>query len=409
MPPDDAPHIDPRPTAYPDPQTAGTPPQPIPQPMPPPVAQQPGPLARYWKYAAAAVAVVGWALAAWQALRTGEPIPPPPDLPEFARGWVDDPAARAASFARLPPVEFNTTPAGRVALGDTPDAFLWRAVRKAAGKGETDNWYPNVNQRDVGCCVGCGWKHGADVCAAVQVVAGRAEEWRPTSVEVIYGGSRVEVGGGQIRGDGSVGAWAREWVRSRGVAEMKKYTAADLTEFSPARARVFGRDGVPDEIEQEASGHPIKGTALVSSWADVERSLGQGYPVAVCSNVGFDDPSGSPGTRDRDGFCAARGTWPHCMVLIGVRGGRRPGAFCLNSWGDTAHRGPVWPADAPPAGFWIDSATVDRMVRQGDSYALADLQGFPSRRLDWFTRKAPDLRSNTLFALARPFALEVRP
>ena len=158
MPPDpNEPHIDPRPTKY-DPQTTGTPPQAVPMVMPAPPAQQPpGVVARYWKYAVAAVAVVGWVLAAWQAVRTGEPIPPPPDLPEFARGWVDDPAARAASFARLPPVEFNSTPAGKVALGDTPDAFLWRAVRKAAGKGETDDWYPNVNQKDVGCCVGCGW------------------------------------------------------------------------------------------------------------------------------------------------------------------------------------------------------------------------------------------------------------
>ena len=69
--------------------------------------------------------------------------------------------------------------------------------------------------------------------------------------------------------------------------------------------------------------------------------------------------------------------------------------------GDTAHRGPVWPADAPPAGFWIDSATVDRMVRQGDSYALADLQGFPTRRLDWFFGAAPQLQQQPLFALAR--------
>ena len=334
------------------------------------------------------------------------PILPPPNIdgaaeppPQYAMGWVDDRPARAASLARLPAVDFATTPAGRAALAaDKQESFLWRAVRKAAGRKEADDWYCNINQRDVGCCVGAGWKHGADVCAAVQVINGKAEEFHPLSAETIYGLSRVDIGGGQIRGDGSLGSWAREAVAKFGVARMRKFDSVDLTEFSPARAREYGTRGVPADVKTEAKAHPIKATALVSSWADVQRSIMQGYPVAVCSNVGFADPDGqSPGTRDKDGFCAARATWPHCMCLIGVRDGNRPGAFCLNSWGDTAHRGPVWPADAPKAGFWIDANTVDRMVRQGDSYALAELEGFPARQLDWFFGAAPPLNDPFAF------------
>jgi hypothetical protein len=316
------------------------------------------------------------------------PIPVPPQqtaepAPVLTFGWVDDPVARAASFARAAPLVFADTPAGKMVMGDD-DVYLWRAVRKAAGKAELADWYPNVNQRDVGCCVGCGWKHAVDVCAASQVVNGKAETWKPVSVEVIYGGSRVEVGGGRISGDGSIGAWAAEWVNKRGgVLPMAKYPAADLSEFSPARARQFGKSGVPDALEPEAREHPVKGVALVTSWADVSRSIRQGYPVAVCSMQGFTMH------RDAQGFAQPQGQWAHCMCFVGVRNGDRPGAFCLNSWGDSAHTGPKFPADMPVAGFWVDAQTVERMVAQGDSYAISDLQGFPARKLDWFFTPSP--------------------
>lgn len=300
-------------------------------------------------------------------------------------GWLNDPDAVAESHGRTAPLLFGKTPAGQVALGDTiPDTFLWQAVRQAANR--SDPWYPNVDQREVGCCVGCGWKHAADVCQAVQVVT-HGGEFKPVSAEVIYGLSRVEVGRGRIRGDGSIGAWAREAVRDFGVAPMQYYPSADLTRFDPQRARRFGESGVPREIEMAAKEHPVKATALVTSWSEVQRSIAQGYPVAVCSNQGFADPDSSPGHRDSEGFCKPRGTWPHCLAIIGIRGGSRPGAFLLNSWGDAAHLGPTWPADAPKAGFWADARIIDAMVAQGDSYSLADLAGFPKRELDWFTQR----------------------
>lgn len=324
----------------------------------------------------------------------------------YAMGWVDDPDARAASFARFPVVQFADTPAGQAKMGTDKDTFLWRAVRKASGRKENDPWYPSVNQRDVGCCVGCGWKHGVDVLSAVQIVmGGRAEEWRPVSVEAIYGMSRVEYGKARLNGDGSVGAWAREAVRQGGVAEMKKYASADLTTFSPQRARQFGAQGVPQDIEDAARGQLVRGTAHVRTWEDISKAVQQGYPIAVCSNVGFNDFNGSTGTRDAAGYIRPRGTWNHCMMFCGVRFGDRPGVFCLNSWGDTAHNGPRWPEDAPPAGFWIDAEVAGRMAAQGDTFALADLAGFPARPLNWEVRaeprrNVPQFRPAALFALA---------
>lgn len=325
---------------------------------------------------------LGWALAAFLALREGQPIPPLPPIPqqaapdgdapppEYVAGWTFDPEAVAVNLDPEKTQQFEQTPAGRAALGDE-DVFLWQAVRKVNNRGPP--WYPNVNQRDVGCCVGCGWKHAADVCLATQIVAGSREQWKAVAVEPIYAGSRVEVGGGRIRGDGSIGAWAKDWCRNFGLIPME----GPLAEFSPARARAWGRSGVPDDLEPLARQHPVKDTALVKSWSDVKRAIPQGYPVAVCSDQGFTM------SRDKDGFASPRGTWAHCMAIIGVRGGDRPGAFVLNSWGDSAHTGPVWPADAPVAGFWADANVIDRMVRQGDSFALSGAVGFKARRLDW--------------------------
>ena len=187
-------------------------------------------------------------------------VPAPADGYAQTFGWYKDPSVIDSNLDPAATPQFDATPAGRAALGDE-DVFLWRAVRKAGGFAE--NAYPNVNQQNVGCCVGCGWKHGVDALLAVQILAGRPATWKPVSVEVIYGGSRVEVGGGRISGDGSVGAWAAKWVKDYGVVPMEKFPDADLTAFSPARAREFGRRGVPDALEPLAREHPVKGTALV--------------------------------------------------------------------------------------------------------------------------------------------------
>jgi hypothetical protein len=320
---------------------------------------------------------------------------------EYARtfGWERDADAIAENLDPARTVQFAATPAGRAVLAGDSDVYLWQAVRKAAGKGP--EWYPNVNQGAVGSCVGAGNKHGVDALQGVQIARGANLTWKPVSAEVIYAGSRVEVGGGRIRGDGSVGSWAAKWVKDYGVVPMEVVGAHDLSRYSESRARSWGRTGVPDDLEPVARQHPVKGVAVVTSWPDVDRAVRQGYPVVVCSDQGF------AMDRDRDGFCDPEGRWAHCMCFLGVRGGARQGAFCLNSWGDRAHTGPTYPADAPPAGFWVDARTVDRMVRQGESFAYSDAAGFPGRKLpdDWFIRRPPGRPRDPFALLERDWRL----
>lgn len=312
-------------------------------------------------------------------------------------GWILDPDQIDANLDPIRTAHFDLTAAGKAVMGDE-DVFLWQSVRKVNNRGPP--WYPNVDQKSVGCCVGCGWKHSADICQATSILSGHPAEWKPVSVEAIYGGSRVEIGGGTIRGDGSVGAWAAKWCSTYGLAAMEKYPDADLSTFDPARARAWGKSGVPKGVEQVAKSHPVKSTALVKTWADVKRAIQQGYPVAVCSNQGFTM------TRNADGFARASGTWGHCMCICGVRKAPHEGGFILNSWGDSAHSGPVWPADAPVAGFWADSTVIARMVGEGDSFALSDVVGFPARSIDWgfgvVVPRPPVIRPAALFGAFAP-------
>lgn len=316
------------------------------------------------------------------------------DLPQLVltAGWIKDPeeVERVRSVNGLP--NFGDTPAGKAALATDGDVYLWDAAKEVTG-----DVLPARNQLQVGSCVSFGTAAAVEHLICVQIVeAKRASrpppEFKALCQEVIYGGSRVEIGGGRISGDGSVGAWAAQFIAQYGVVPREKIEGYDLTAYSETLCRQFGRSGVPAKLEAVAKQSPVKGTALVSSAAEAEKAIRQGYPLAVCSDQGFTYQ------RDRDGFCNPSGMWNHCMAIVGVKGGSRPGFFVLNSWGPTAHTGPRFPADAPVGGFWADRAVVERMLKQGDSWAFSDAVGFPSRELDYFIRAEP--KPPTAFASA---------
>src|SRR5690606_38137456 len=109
---------------------------------------------------------------------------------------------------------------------------------------------------------------------------------------------------------------------------------------------------------------------LVTTFREAGAAIQSGYPVAVCSGQGF------ASQRDGQGFAAARGSWAHCMVFIGVRFDR-PGLLCLNSWGPRWIGGPKWPDDQPDGSFWVDARTCDRMLAGRDSFAISGYRGFP--------------------------------
>ncbi len=292
-----------------------------------------------WKQRLVAAAVA--ALAAFLTALLNDAAPPPAEAePPRAFGWVNDPDAVRAVKAGLPACEFRGTEAFRAAYDGPDDVFLWDACRKATG-----DLLPPRDQGPVGSCVAFATASAVEHLLCVQIAGGAGEEFRALAQEVIYGGSRVEIGGGRVRGDGSVGAWAARFVREYGVVPRGVHGPHDLTAYDPARCRRYGSTGVPDDLEPVAKRHPVRSVAAVGGWDECRAAVRNGYPVVVCSDQGFGL------TRDADGFCPPRGTWQHAVAVVGVRGGSRPGGFILNSWGPNAHRGPLGVGNPSPAGF----------------------------------------------------------
>jgi hypothetical protein len=311
-----------------------------------------------------------WAVNKW--LGTDFPTPPVP-----AFGWVRDDVAVEQVSQTLRFKVFADTPAGQDNKPLPPAVYLWEAYRKIDPNGP-----PSKNQGQVGSCVSFGTNNAILRTMACDIVInGRAFELKDIAEEVTYAGARVQIGGGRIRGDGAVGAWAAKFVlpENGGIVSREKHGAYDLTTYSESRARSWGNSGVPADLMPVAKEHPVAEITQVKSWEEAKKALSQGYGIAVCSDQGFSMQ------RDARGVAAPRGTWAHCMCLDGYHtdGGREYGHI-ENSWGPKAHTGPVGWGNPPPSGFWADSATIDRMLKQGDSWAFSGVKGFPARDSEWF-------------------------
>lgn len=253
--------------------------------------------------------------------------------------------------------------AGKVVL-------LWKAWEKATGR----KFVPL--EQVIGECVSFAFARSVDIVSAVEIaLKGEAEKYlADCATEWIYGASRVIQGGGRLRNsDGSLGSWAQAAVKENGTLIRKDYgNGVDLTRHSGERAKDWGFRGLPFEMEVVADQHPIQDTALVKSYEEARDSIANGYPVAVCSGVGFTME------RDSEGFCKRKGSWAHSMAFIAVDDSHsRPGLLCQNSWGNYLP-GPKR-HDQPDGSFWVDADTADAMLRQADSYALSNFKGYPKQ------------------------------
>lgn len=299
-------------------------------------------------------------------------------------GWrKPSPEETNATLRILQAPQFADTEAGQEIIADA-DAPVWRLAYKARGKP-----IPIRDQGPVGSCVSFGFAGAVEYTMAAQNAIGKQSQELPDiAQEVIYAGSRVEVNGGRVpfNGDGSTGAWGAKWLESTGGALARgKYGNIDLTEYSVQRAKSWGNSGVPNELEPLAKKHPAKCT-MVGTAEEARKALSQGYAISVCSMQGFAK------TRDSEGFAKASGSWAHCMLIAGYRADK-PGFLIVNSWGPNWISGPKGKYDDTPDGsFWAEATVVDRMLKQGDSFAVANADGFRRRKLqpdDWIVNAQP--------------------
>jgi len=293
-------------------------------------------------------------------------------------GWVDDEAARV-SWIKAQPKPFlsqqNTDIRGS---GRGKVVLLWKYFEEVT----KNPLVPHL--QEIGDCVSHGFGLGIDILSAVQMLMySKPERWvAKVATEVLYAGSRVEIGGGKVRGDGSMGTWAGEFINKWGVLHRKRYLGGkyDYTEYSGQVARTLGRQGVPDPLEPLCRLHPVKTVSICRSWSECRDAIANGHLVAMCSSVGFKTRGG----RDKDGFLTpSRRPWMHCMLIAGVDDQyKRPGGLIINSWGSNWTYGPKRHGQ-PEGSFWADASVIDRGLRQGDSIAMSAYLGYPRFDLDY--------------------------
>lgn len=278
-------------------------------------------------------------------------------------GWmgIDD---TQQAFAAHFPVFADAAPHLMGGAAPTDPILLYKAWRDVLGKD------PAYVGQEIGDCVSFGHSHGNDLLQCIEIGMGAPMAFQETDTEFIYGESR-KVAGILGRQDGSYGSAAVKAMTTVGMVSRKMLGSDGA--YSGQRAKSWGLHGPPSSVESEAAPFKLGAAANVSTWDELIAALRNGYPVTICSNQGF-----TMG-RDEQGFCKARGRWGHCMFIAGVRFDR-PGACIVQSWGPDTPSGPLALAQ-PTFSFWADQPVIERILGEGDSWALSKSPAFEKREL----------------------------
>lgn len=302
-------------------------------------------------------------------------------------GWIDEQPWVEDTLMRMSSPFIADTEwyywESRASMGHV-DIIPWELEEKALGAAQR----PHYQRR--GTCVAQAFSRAVELTMlADMVIHGEGEEWvaqvHPGS---IYGISRVEVGGGRLRGDGSLGAWAAKGVVQYGVLFRRKYPAYDLSGADDETFAVdWGARGVPDELEPIMREHPVGDASMVLNGEQYKVAAYAWKPVPICSMQAFRTQ------RDSYGMCAPnpRDTWAHCMLAAGLLQIKHPqhpnGRYVVpiaQSWGPNNPSGNTRVVlqtgreiTLPPGWFLVDIEVLDRnILPRRDSFALAGVKGW---------------------------------
>ena len=147
-------------------------------------------------------------------------------------------------------------------------------------------------RQPVGSCVGWGWSLAAEMLSAADILIRHDREGYGGRIleAATYGLSRVEARNldHNYGGDGSYGAAAAKAVTRYGtILADHDYAGKRYASGVAEIERQFGRDGLPNELEPYAAQHKVGEVTLVRSFEDVAKAIANGYPVAICSTLGF--------------------------------------------------------------------------------------------------------------------------
>jgi hypothetical protein len=243
--------------------------------------------------------------------------------------------------------------------------LLYSAFKDVLGK------YPDYPAQEIGDCVSFGHAHANDLAQCVEIRLGDPAVYEETDTEFIYGTARSVAGMLGQPDDGCYGAAAVQAMTT--IGEVSREQLGTDGAYSGDRAKEWGTKGIPASTVAKAAPYKLGSAAQVSTWDELVAAISNGYPVTICTDRGFTMK------RDSQGFCREKGTWGHCMFIAGVRFDR-PGACIIQSWGDDQPAGPTG-LDQPSYSFWSERDVIERILAEGDSWAICKAPAFKARAL----------------------------
>lgn len=250
--------------------------------------------------------------------------------------------------------------------------MLYEVPRKLFGH-DLDN---SVAQQ-IGDCVSWGAKHATEYLSSCDILMrGDREKYRPVFSPYYYGTGRCFIGGQHDYQDGSTGSWMAAAVMKYGTLFSDE---SGVPQYAGKVAKEWGAKGPPDNFVEVAKHYLVKSAAQINGWEDFVAAITNGYPVPTASSIGYNMEASS------DGFHRQTTTWNHQMCFIGVDDRENdPYAILLNSWADAhGHLKDFDTGEALPIGVLrVRKADVLKHIRQGETYAYSQFDGFPEQDID---------------------------
>ena len=200
------------------------------------------------------------------------------------------------------------------------------------------------------------------------------------STEVLYGGSRIQIGAGRAKSSGSCCAWVASFLIRFGFLPRGVYGQHDLRLYRADLTKQFGLTGVPGDLlsslyrlEAKFPNRQFR-VGRLRTGQDAWQAIGARYALPFACRTGFQLVRG-PG-----GVCAPSGEWNHAMVIRG-RFVLQDGRYCVavqNSMGRYLGTqnclveavGVEKPVTLPDGVFLMELDVLDQIARQEDLYVV---------------------------------------
>ena len=245
----------------------------------------------------------------------------------------------------------------------------YRVARKVLGK----DIGGKLSVQLIGDCVSWGMKHAIEYLSCVDILMRKdAEEFHHIFSPYIYGISRVQVGGGRMSGDGSIGSWAAAGVMKYGTIFVNKN---ECPPYGKDIARKWGSKGPDAKFIDIGKKYLVQSAAKVKTWDDLIAGLANGYSCTVASDQGFEMTPGA------DGYHDPSGSWAHQMCIYDYCLVDQEHAYIANSWGDShgVVKNPGTGEEMPRGTLKVKRKIIERMIGQGDTFLVSQFNGFPNQ------------------------------